>query len=701
MSNLIDNLQSIYQTKLQIKEVIETESDVFSEYPQLIEEAIEGGGEHPSGYAYVTANGDWNIRAYEMVNVEVPVPPGYIVPSGSYSIVENGTFDVNDYENAVVAVPASAVTSGTKEVTENGDYDVTTYQTVTVVVEGQTEYPYKDIVENGHVNVASYGFAYVAVPIDWDEVESYGYIVPDIRHIHINDNHSTTLASDNLCDGFDVVYVDVPVDWSEVASYGYIVPAGTYNIVENGTFDVNDYENAVVAVPASAVVIGTYNATENGVHNITNYAAVDVEVPIDWDAVETAGYVVPTGTYNITANGSYAVSAYANVNVSVPAPAPINDGLTLDTAYTVKEAIEFINSLSDNETTVDTMYVKGIISDVIYTFSSSYPTARLHISDDGVMYKDSGNNVDYKRELFVYSVHYKGWDGVTNWDASLNPQAVVGDSVVVYAQLKKQVDAYGTKPSTQNGSLYRHDKNVAGMLTVNSNGKYDSSLYNSVSVFVPGSSGIININSNGQFDVTSYETAFVSVPSKVRGDILGVFSSSDIGNEHNIELYLEPGYYNETEGTDPVAYTYWTSEIPLREDYNKSTQPLLVDKFIVNYMPAQTDENHEYQNPYRLHLNNVYIPFYPTGSELGDTPWTLTGVWNPNDKSVSQIAMVPDDYQPLIGDSDFANKEAEVNMSQCEGDIVPSSVVLLVKKYTTGPDVNKWYVSVTIDGTVI
>ena len=39
------------------------------------------------------------------INVNVPVPSGYIKPTGSKSITENGTHDVTQYASAVVDVP--------------------------------------------------------------------------------------------------------------------------------------------------------------------------------------------------------------------------------------------------------------------------------------------------------------------------------------------------------------------------------------------------------------------------------------------------------------------------------------------------------------------------------------------------------------------------------------------------------------------
>ena len=56
-SQLITNLQSIYNVKLQIKDAIGTSSDVFSEYPSYIT-ALK-----PTGYTYISENGDYDISS--------------------------------------------------------------------------------------------------------------------------------------------------------------------------------------------------------------------------------------------------------------------------------------------------------------------------------------------------------------------------------------------------------------------------------------------------------------------------------------------------------------------------------------------------------------------------------------------------------------------------------------------------------------
>jgi len=70
MSELINNLNEIYNVKLQLKAALETQSDVFSDYPAYVT-AMK-----PSGYAYVTENGDHSVVGYAYVNVDVPTGGG-------------------------------------------------------------------------------------------------------------------------------------------------------------------------------------------------------------------------------------------------------------------------------------------------------------------------------------------------------------------------------------------------------------------------------------------------------------------------------------------------------------------------------------------------------------------------------------------------------------------------------------------------
>lgn len=76
--------------------------------------------------------------------------------------------------------------------------------------------------------------------------------------------------------------------------------------------------------------------------------------------------------------------------------------------------------LAEGETSSESYYVKGKISQIKYTFSAQYGTATFHISDDGKT----------ENEFYIYSTLYlenKSWvDG--------NTQIAVGDEVVICGQ---------------------------------------------------------------------------------------------------------------------------------------------------------------------------------------------------------------------------------------------------------------------------
>lgn len=70
MSELINNLNEIYNVKLQLKAALETQSDVFSDYPAYVT-ALK-----PNGYTYINENGDFNVSSYEYAYIEVPTGGG-------------------------------------------------------------------------------------------------------------------------------------------------------------------------------------------------------------------------------------------------------------------------------------------------------------------------------------------------------------------------------------------------------------------------------------------------------------------------------------------------------------------------------------------------------------------------------------------------------------------------------------------------
>lgn len=84
-----------------------------------------GGGSKNESIT-ITKNGTYtapNGVGYSPVNVNVPIPEGYVKPSGTKEITTNGTYDVTDKAEVVVDVPEREIILQDKEITENGVYE--------------------------------------------------------------------------------------------------------------------------------------------------------------------------------------------------------------------------------------------------------------------------------------------------------------------------------------------------------------------------------------------------------------------------------------------------------------------------------------------------------------------------------------------------------------------------------------------------
>lgn len=457
MSELITNLNAIYNTKLQIKAALNTDSDNFADYPAY----ISALGPTVSGYSYITTNGDFDISTYAMVNVNVPQGGGDV----DYQWVDMGTSPV--------------LTQGDK-VSFNGCL-------------GSGDQVTQDII-NVYPGFADY--------LGW-------YMYP------VGGRNGSYL-------------------WEK------------YVLSEN---QLSISQNSGVVVSGEILDIATGSATQ--------------KVIILEDIKETK-YAGGNGTKDITTNGTQLVVGYQSVSVNVT-PQRNHDGLSEATAFTVDEAIEFINILDPNTPTSEMFYVKGRISQVIYTFSEQYSTWRGYISDDGIMYNDqtASDNVDHSKELFIYTNGYGPEYQTVNWDENVKPQVKVGDSVVVYANLQLWTDSkISRKPQTNNGYLANHQRTIDGnLLVTDNNTTIHVGGYQSVSVNVQGSGTVLsnptisytetagglycNIHHNdGDFTVVEYISPEALGPNILDGFNVGPFNTPYTVDVYNMAFngMNQPGY---------------------------------------------------------------------------------------------------------------------------------------------------------------
>lgn len=176
---------------------------------------------------------------------ELPIPDGYIKPSGSVTITENKTVDVTEKAEVVVNVPIPEIPEVTSE-----EKTVTPMSTEQTVLPTNADYLSKVTVK---------------------PIPDY-YRIPDgTKSITQNGTHDVT--------EYASVDVNVPVP------DGYIQPSGDLEITENGTFDVTDKASVTVEVEGSAeanliektiTANGTYSASANGADG---FSKVVVNVP--------------------------------------------------------------------------------------------------------------------------------------------------------------------------------------------------------------------------------------------------------------------------------------------------------------------------------------------------------------------------------------------------------------------------------------
>ena len=126
--------KSVEVTENGIVEVLPDDGYVLSKVGVTVDVPIPDGYIKPSGTKTITTNGTHDAKAYESVSVNVPIPDGYIVPNGTLEITENGTHDVTQY----TSVNVNVASGGSAEPDPRDQYQRVEY--ITSAEEGT--YPY-------------------------------------------------------------------------------------------------------------------------------------------------------------------------------------------------------------------------------------------------------------------------------------------------------------------------------------------------------------------------------------------------------------------------------------------------------------------------------------------------------------------------------------------------------------------------------
>lgn len=123
-------------------------------------------------------------------------------------------------------------------------------------------------------------------------------------------------------------------------------------------------------------------------------------------------------------------NASGSLEFTVTQKAPRTTG-TATNPFNIAEAIAYID-----EGGTEDVYVKGIVSEIVYEFTANYGTATFWISDDGVNYGIASNKKSTTQPTKDFECYGVYWLGNKSW-AEGNDQVKIGDEVIVCGQLTK------------------------------------------------------------------------------------------------------------------------------------------------------------------------------------------------------------------------------------------------------------------------
>lgn len=218
-----------------------------------------------------------------------------IIPEGTTSITQNGTYDVTAFASASVAVPASGITpTGTKNITANGTHDVTNYASANVNVPvGITPSGTKNITENGTFDVTDFASAAVNIPI---KTKIYTATVGTTA----TSGAPTVLAGDdflksvlNSSTGFVAVWLNDP----PTATIGTFLRFQTNFVI--GTGNTANYKGVTLRATSTTSISAVY--ATNGLAGTNYNGAINMKSDGSIYVNAASNYPLLAGTYTVIA----------------------------------------------------------------------------------------------------------------------------------------------------------------------------------------------------------------------------------------------------------------------------------------------------------------------------------------------------------------------------------------------------------------
>ena len=201
----------------------------------------------PNGVLNIEKNGEYNIRDYSKVIVNIPEPTP---PTDILNIMEDGTYPCAEYGEVEVNVNNLGETSigagSQKEI-----IDCTHYHTIHYYYDIHEDYGTLDISSNGFYDTTNYSGVNVNVMPEYD--------IYDINN-------------DGTYDVSQYRTANVSVNYMGTTSFGTGSNCTTVDVTNYHSIDCYYDDNSD---------LGQLTITENGIYDTTNYSSVDVNVSSD------------------------------------------------------------------------------------------------------------------------------------------------------------------------------------------------------------------------------------------------------------------------------------------------------------------------------------------------------------------------------------------------------------------------------------